>query len=70
MFGFWTGGAKAYRNAIAAEYRERLSELRASLNTAATYPEREICREQIQTLKKEYRAKKLAIRWSRFSISR
>ena len=67
VIGIWQGGAREYRNAIAVEYKERLGELKASLKTAVTDQQREVCREQIQALKKDYREKVVAIRWSNFS---
>ena len=69
MFGFWTGGHRAYRRSLDAEYRDKLKSLRANMRSAKTLADRNACKVEIRKLKSGYRAKRRAMKWSWFSTS-
>jgi len=55
--GFWTGGPKAYRDALTREYDARLAELRERLAQSATGDERQRLQAEIQATQIEYKKK-------------
>jgi hypothetical protein len=55
--GFWTGGPKAYRDALSQEYDARLAELRERLAQSGTEDERRRLQAEIQATQIEHKKK-------------
>ena len=63
---FWTGGPKAYRQALDQECRQRKKTLKEQLIAAPTLASQEKYSAELKSLKDECTAKKRAIKESQF----
>ena len=66
MNKFWTGGARAYQQALQEQHQTALEELRAQLQAAESAAAREAIEQQIVRLTEAYREKSRAGRRSLF----